>query len=76
MSGSARRAFCCIAREDRLVDRPPSRTLQRALEFVGDHDELAEKLAISRPELEDYLAGRKPIPNEVFLAALDVVAGK
>ena len=58
------------------MDRPPTRTLQRALEFVGSRERLAARLAISHEELDDYLSGRRPIPNEVFLAALDIVAGK
>ena len=57
------------------MDRPTSRTLQRALELVGGPALLADKLAISPKELDDYLADRKPIPNDVFLAALDIVAG-
>ena len=58
------------------MDRPPSRTLQRALDLVGSRAALATRLAISEEELDDYLSGRRAIPNAVFLAALDVVAGK
>jgi hypothetical protein len=58
------------------VDRPPSRTLQRALERVGNGELLATKLSISLKELDNYLAGRQAIPNKIFLAALDIVAGK
>lgn len=58
------------------MNRPPSRTLRRALELVGTRELLAAKLSISEKDLDDYLAGQRPIPNEVFLAALDVVAGR
>ena len=57
------------------MDRPPSRTLQRALQLLGGRQQLAAKLAVSLDELDDYLAARKPIPDKVFLAALDIVAG-
>jgi DNA-binding transcriptional regulator YdaS (Cro superfamily) len=58
------------------MDRPPSRTLQRALQLLGGRQQLAAKLAISPDELDDYLATRKPIPDKIFLAALDIVAGE
>ena len=60
----------------RAMDRPPARTLQRALELIGSREALAARLAISHEELDDYLAGRRPIPNKIFLVALDIVAGK
>ncbi len=31
-------------------------------------------LEVSVEELEAYLVGRKPVPNPVFLEALDIVA--
>lgn len=58
------------------MDRPPSRTLQRALGIAGTTERLAAALGISCEELETYLAGQKPLPNEVFLVALDIVAGR
>ena len=58
------------------MDRPPSRTLQRALEFAGTRERLCEALSVSPEDLDAYITGRSPIPNDVFLAALDVVAGK
>ena len=58
------------------MNRPASRTLQRALELVGSAQLLATKLSISQKDLDEYLSGQRAIPNEVFLAALDLVAGR
>ena len=52
------------------------RTLQNALEIVVRKERLAAALCVTMDELEIYLAGDKPLPNEVFLAALDIVATK
>ena len=49
------------------------RTLERALETLGSKEQLAHVLDVPAPELEKYLAG-EPLPNEVFLHALDIVA--
>jgi hypothetical protein len=32
-------------------------------------------LAISADDLDRYLAGEKPLPHQVFLDSLDIVAG-
>lgn len=58
------------------MDGPSGRTLQRALELLGTRERLAARLAISKEELDDYLAARCPIPSNVFFKALGVVAGK
>ena len=50
------------------------RTLERALETLGSKEQLAHVLDVPAPELERYLAGEMPLPNEVFLHALDIVA--
>jgi hypothetical protein len=50
------------------------RTLQRALKVVGNKQRLAAALEVSVPALEAYLAGEQPLPNNLFLAALDIVA--
>ena len=56
---------------------PHQRTLQRALEVLGGSKErLAAALALSQQDLEAYLAGKKTVPQGVFLDALDIVAGK
>lgn len=59
-----------------MEEGPASRTLQRALDILKDRERLAEALELPREELDEYLAGRKRVPNNVFLAALDVVAGR
>jgi hypothetical protein len=56
--------------------RAPSRTLRRALGFTGSKERLAAALKVSLEDLESYLTGGKDIPDDVFLAALDIVAGK
>lgn len=58
------------------MNGPPRRTLARALEALdGKKDRLAAALRISSEDLEAYLAGEKPVPQQVFLDALDIVAG-
>ncbi len=55
---------------------PQIRTLWRALERLEKKDRLAAALGIGLDELESYLSGKKPVPNKVFLEALDIVAGR
>jgi hypothetical protein len=50
------------------------RTLHRALKAVGSTERLATALEVSVPQLEAYLAGEQTLPNNAFLAALDIVA--
>lgn len=58
------------------MNGPHRRTLVRALEALGgEKDRLAAALRISSEDLEAYLAGAKPVPQQVFLDALDIVAG-
>ena len=47
-----------------------------ALEIVVTKERLAAALNVPREELDAYLAGAKPLPNQVFLDALDIVAAK
>ena len=44
------------------------------METLGSKEQLAHVLDVPAPELEKYLAGEMPLPNEVFLHALDIVA--
>lgn len=53
---------------------PQIRTLKRALEKLKDKARLAAALKIPLEELEDYLSAKKPVPNSIFLVALDIVA--
>ena len=55
---------------------PQIRTLKRALEKLVKRERLAAALGVALEDLEDYLAGKKPVPNKVFLAALDIVADR
>lgn len=55
----------------------PRRTLARALESLGGKKErLAASLRITVEDLDAYLAAKKPVPQSVFLTALDIVAGR
>ena len=56
------------------MDGPRLRTLQRALALVGTKERLAIALDTSVPDIERYLNG-EPLPHELFIAALDIVAG-
>jgi len=47
-----------------------------ALEIVVTKERLAAALNVPREDLDAYLAGTKPLPNQVFLDALDIVAAK
>lgn len=52
-----------------------SDTLRLAAETVGGSRALAQRLGISPDELARWIAGRKPVPLEPFLAALDILEG-
>ena len=56
------------------MDGPHVRTLKKALEVVVTKERLAAALGVPAEELEAYLAGEKPLPNQLFLDALDIVA--
>jgi DNA-binding transcriptional regulator YdaS (Cro superfamily) len=51
------------------------RTLNRALEIVGSKEQLSMVLHVAAPDLEQYLAGDTALPYEVFIEALEIVAG-
>ena len=51
------------------------RALHRAFYIVGTPEALARALRLPLPELTKLLAGRKEIPNEVFLSAVDFILG-
>ena len=57
------------------MDGAHSRTLNRALEIVGSKEQLAMILHVTAPDLEQYLAGETALPYEVFIEALEIVAG-
>jgi len=58
------------------MDGAHHRTLLRALEIVVHKERLAAALDVPMPDLEAYLAGNKPLPDPIFLLALDIVANK
>jgi len=56
------------------MDGAHQRTMQRALAIVVTRERLAAALSVEMHDLEAYLAGEKPLPPQVFFAALDIVA--
>ena len=57
------------------MDGAHLRTIQEALKALGAKKErLAVVLGVSTPELDEYLTGAKPLPQQVFIDALDIVA--
>jgi hypothetical protein len=56
------------------MDGAHSRTLERALKVVQTKERLATALELPLDELETYMAGEKPLPQQKFLMALDIVA--
>ena len=56
------------------MSTPHVRTLERALDTLGSKDKLCKALWISTAELDDYLCGDKPLPWEIYVMALDIVA--
>ena len=55
-------------------DTASIRTLRRALATIGSEERLAAELDVSPLKLMSWLVGEKPVPSEVFIAALDIVA--
>ena len=51
----------------------PLRRLRRALEIVGTKERLAAALNVTLADLDSYLDGKKPVPLEVFFAAVHIV---
>jgi hypothetical protein len=56
------------------MDGAHKRTLERALQVVKTKERLAVALEVPLVELESYMAGEKPVPNQAFILALDIVA--
>ncbi len=55
------------------MPNPHVRSLKRAIEILGSKTRLATALEISEEELDGYLAGT-PMPTEMFIETLDIVA--
>ena len=56
------------------MDGSHQRTINKALQILRSKDRLALALDIPLSELERYLTGER-MPQEVFIQALDIVAG-
>lgn len=52
------------------------RTLDRALSILVKKERLAEALEVPVEDVDTYLSGERPIPQRVFLVALDIVANR
>jgi hypothetical protein len=50
-----------------------SRTLHRACLIVGGAEVLAKRLEVSTAHIEKWLRGEEPVPERVFLHAVEVV---
>ena len=64
-----------------MVDLPPpegtayTRTLKRAASLSGGVPHLARMLHVTAADLESWIAGASRPPQDIFLAALDIVSG-
>lgn len=50
-----------------------ARILQRALEIVGSREDLARLLQVRQVPLATWLNGVTPLPDDIFLRAVDIV---
>jgi hypothetical protein len=58
------------------MEGPRLRTLHKALALLeGSKPRLAVALDLSLEQLDTYLSGDQELPHQVFLDALDLVAG-
>ena len=56
-----------------MVPDTKARILQRALEIVGSHEDLSRLLQVRPVPLATWLGGVTPVPDDVFLKAVDIV---
>ncbi|MGH8741051.1 MAG: hypothetical protein ACREUN_09085 [Burkholderiales bacterium] len=49
------------------------RVLARAAAMLGGVERLAARFNLTQRQLADYLTGGQPVPDALFLAAIDVV---
>ena len=47
----------------------------RALDIVGSREALAERLGVRPVVLDGWLSGGVPVPEAIFLRAVDIVQG-
>ena len=50
-----------------------ARTLKRAVEIVGSHDQLASRLNVAPNHLALWLKGMATPPTRIFLEAVDLI---
>jgi hypothetical protein len=50
-----------------------ARALHRACLIVGGAGQLAQQLGVPVPHIEDWLTGEAPVPENVFLHAVEIV---
>jgi hypothetical protein len=62
------------AQTSSTMPTPHIRTLKRALEIVETKARLAIALDVTPQDLDEYLAGKKPVPTDKFIETLDIVA--
>ncbi|HYR35245.1 MAG TPA: YdaS family helix-turn-helix protein [Burkholderiales bacterium] len=55
-------------------DNPKARTLRRAVEVVGSEEALADTLGVSYESVSAWLLGEQPLPNDLYMRALDLVS--
>jgi hypothetical protein len=60
---------------DATAGSAPTRTLALAAKTLGGAQALAERLGVEQAILERWMAGEATPPHDVFLQALDIVAG-
>jgi hypothetical protein len=56
------------------MDGAHRRTLERALTVLESKERLAAALELPVEEIDLYIAGTKPLPQQAFIAAIDIVA--
>jgi hypothetical protein len=56
-----------------MIADSKARILQRALEIVGSHEDLARLLQVRQVPLATWLGGVIPVPDDIFLKAVDIV---
>jgi DNA-binding transcriptional regulator YdaS (Cro superfamily) len=56
------------------LENAHTRTLRRALKVAGSAEALARALEVAPSELAAWMRGAVPLPTDVYLRALDLVA--
>lgn len=59
-----------------MPSTPKIRTLHRAAQTLGSQKALADKLCVKPEDVTNWLSGRVELEDCVYLALLDIVAGR